>query len=151
MVFLLVTNLNLRLIMHLTNQVMATTEAFVDFIQNYPSGTPVVMLNILKFKKRTDDGQESGEEAYSRYGQNVAPLLAKVGGKVLWAGEVKRTLIGDLEIQPDRILVVYYPSKEAFVEMSTSKAYAKIGGDREKALEYGGLIVTETMDFMSKL
>ncbi|NRB50230.1 MAG: DUF1330 domain-containing protein [Saprospiraceae bacterium] len=137
--------------MHLTNQVMATTEVFVDFIQNYPSGTPLVMLNILKFKARTDDGEETGEEAYTRYGQNVAPLLAKVGAKILWGGNVKRTLIGDLEVQPDRILVVYYPSKEAFVAMSTSEDYAKIGGDREKALEYGGLIVTETMDFMSNL
>lgn len=135
--------------MHLTNQVLATREAFVDFIQNYPSGTPVVMLNILKFKERTDDGQESGEEAYDRYGVNVAPLVAKAGGKILWGGNVKRTLIGDLDVQPDRILVVYYPSKEAFIEMSTSEAYAKIGGDREKALEYGGLIVTESMDFLS--
>ena len=118
--------------MHLTNQVMATTEVFVDFIQNYPSGTPLVMLNILKFKAKTEDGEETGEEAYNRYGQNVAPLLAKVGGKILCGGHVKRT-------------------KEAFNEMSTSEAYAKIGGDREKALEYGGLIVTETMDFMSSL
>lgn len=135
--------------MHLTNQVMATTEAFVDFIQNYPSQTPLVMLNILKFKERTGDEQETGEEAYSRYAQNVAPLVAKAGGKVLWAGNVQRTLIGDLEVRPDRILAVYYPSKEAFVEMATSDAYAKIGGDREKALEYGGLLVTETMDFTS--
>lgn len=135
--------------MHLTNQVLATREAFVDFMQNYPSGTPVVMLNILKFKERTEDGQESGEEAYNRYGVNVAPLVAKVGGKILWGGKVNTTLIGDLDVQPDRILVVYYPSKEAFIEMSTSQAYAKVGGDREKALEYGGLIVTETLDFLS--
>jgi len=135
--------------MHLTNQVMATTEAFMDFIQNYPSQTPLVMLNILKFKERTEDDQETGEEAYNRYALNVAPLLAMVGGKVLWAGNVQRTLIGDLEISPDRILAVYYPSKEAFVEMATSDAYAKIGGDREKALTYGGLLVTETMDFIS--
>jgi len=31
--------------------------------------------------------------------------------------------------------------------MSTSEAYAKIGNDREIALEYGGLIATESMDF----
>lgn len=136
--------------MQLTNQVVPTKEAFIDFIQNYPSQTPLVMLNILRFKERTDDGQETGEEAYNRYSLNVAPLVAKVGGKVLWAGNVKRTLIGDLTVRPDRILAVYYPSKEAFVEMSTSEAYAKIGGDREKALEYGGLLVTETMDFISK-
>ena len=133
--------------MHLTNQVLATSEVFVDFIKNYPAQTPLVMLNMLKFKEKTDDGVETGEAAYDRYGRNVAPLLAKVGGKAIWGGQVQRTLIGDLSSQPDRILIVYYPSKEAFIEMATSEAYAKISHDRERALVYGGLIVTETMDF----
>ncbi|MBX2871689.1 MAG: DUF1330 domain-containing protein [Saprospiraceae bacterium] len=133
--------------MHLTNQVLATSEVFVDFIKNYPSQTPVVMLNILKFKEKTDDGVETGEAAYNRYGRNVAPLLAKVGGKAIWAGNVQRTLIGDLTTEPDRVLIVFYPSKEAFIEMATSEAYAKISHDRERALEYGGLIVTESINF----
>ena len=38
--------------MHLSDQVQATKESFVDFIKNYPSQTPVVMVNILKFKDK---------------------------------------------------------------------------------------------------
>ncbi len=136
--------------MHLTNQITADKEQFIDFIKNYPSQTPVTMLNILKFKEKSgnvdDDGvHETGERAYNRYGKNVAPLLAKVGGQLVWAGKANQTLIGDYEEQPDRIIIVSYPSKEAFIEMTTSEAYQKIKHDREISLVYGGLIVTETL------
>ena len=133
--------------MNLTNQVMPTTESFMDFMQNYPSETPLVMLNILKFRDRAEGDEMSGEEAYNRYGRNVYPLMVKYGGNVIWAGKVNYTLIGDQEDQPDRILVVSWPSKEAFVAFSTSEEYKPIGKDREIALVYGGLLATETLNF----
>ena len=75
----------------------------------------------------------------------MTPLLKKGGGKAIWAGNVKKTIIGDYDNQPDRFLVVYYPSKEAFIEMSTSEEYAATGHHRHLSLEYGGLIATETI------
>ena len=131
--------------MHLTNQVLAPKDEFVDFIKNYPSQTPLCMLNLLKFKDKTADGK-TGEEEYNTYSKKVTPLLEKVGGRMIWAGNVTKTIIGDYSSQPDRILVVYYPSKEAFIEMSTSKEYEAIGHHRHLSLEYGGLIATETIE-----
>jgi len=133
--------------MKLTNQVKATKEAIADFVQNYPSDTPLAMLNILKFRDRAEGGQESGEEAYNRYGLNVYPLMVKYGGNVLWAGKVNKTIIGDQEDQPDRILIVAWPSKEAFVSFSASEEYKLVGEDRQIALVYGGLLATETLNF----
>lgn len=133
--------------MNLTNQVMATKEAFVDFMKNYPSDTPLVMLNILKFKETATGGEESGKSAYNRYGKRVHPLMVKHGGEVLWAGTPQKTIIGDLENQPDRILLVKWPSKEAFIAFTTSEEYQPIGKDREMALEYGALIASETIKF----
>ena len=130
--------------MHLTNQILAPKENFVDFIKNYPSQTPLVMVNILKFKDQTEDGR-TGEEAYNTYSKHVTPLLEKVGGKAIWAGNTKKTVIGDYDNQPDRFLIVYYPSKEAFIEMSTSEEYKTIGHHRHLSLEYGALIATETI------
>jgi len=126
---------------------MAEKADFVDFIKNYPSNTPVVMLNILRFKAKSGKGDQTGKESYKEYSKAVAPLLAKVGGKSLWAGNVKKTIIGDNNAEPQMILVVQYPSKEAFIEMSTSEEYAKISHLRELALEYGGLIATETIQY----
>lgn len=131
--------------MHLDNQILATKKQFTDFMSKYPSGQPVTMLNILKFRTRSGKGDESGEKAYNRYSKNMVPLLKKAGGKLIWAGKVNITLIGDEGIPPDRILVVRYPSKEAFIEMTTSEAYKKVGHDREIALQYGGLLACQDL------
>lgn len=131
--------------MNLTNQVTPTKAEFVDFIKNYPSNTPLVMVNILKFKEKSGNGDETGREAYERYSKNMESLVTKAEGKVIWAGEIKRTVIGDYEAQPDMILIVSYPSKENFIAMSTTPTYEEISKDRKIALEYGALLSAETI------
>lgn len=131
--------------MKLTNQVTPEREEFLKFIQSYPSNTPLVMVNILKFKEKSGNGDETGEEAYLRYSQNMTGLLTKAGAKIIWMGKVNATVIGDYEDQPDMIALVSYPSKEAFVAMSTSSEYEVIGKDRKIALEYGGLLASSTI------
>jgi len=37
--------------MNLTDQILPHKEQFVDFIKNYPSQTPLVMMNFLEFSK----------------------------------------------------------------------------------------------------
>lgn len=133
--------------MNLQNQVTAEKDTFIDFMQNYPSSTPVTMVNIMKFKDKVEDGSESGADAYKRYSQNVAPLLHKVGGKMIWGGRVRKTIIGDSTGEPDLFLIVEYPSKEAFIQMTSSQEYKKIAGDRTIALEYGGLLATDSLPF----
>ena len=130
--------------MNLTNQVTPTKEQFVKLMKEYPPDEPVVMINLLKFKEKSDTGDETGEEAYARYGRNVAPLLKAVGGRLLWSGKVNMTVIGDKEDHPDMILIVEYPSVAKFAEMSTSEAYRKIAHDRELSLTYGGLLASNT-------
>ncbi|MGB1252042.1 MAG: DUF1330 domain-containing protein [Candidatus Promineifilaceae bacterium] len=130
--------------MYLTNQITPTREQFIDFMKNYPADEPVVMVNILKFKAKSDTGNESGAAAYARYGRNVAPLLKGVGGRVLWSGKVNATVIGDSENQPDMVMIVEYPSAAKFVEMSTSEAYRAVAHDRELSLTYGGLLASST-------
>jgi len=65
--------------------------------------------------------------------------------EVDWAGKVMKMIIGDYTNQPDYFAIVHYSSKEAFIEMSTSKEYAAIEHHRHLSLEYGGLLATETM------
>lgn len=55
--------------MLLNIQVTTPIDEFVDFIKNYPSGTPVIMLNILKFKKQTEDGKRVEGQAGKGVGQ----------------------------------------------------------------------------------
>ena len=100
---------------------------------------PVVMVNLLKFK------QPGGLERYLQYGQEVAPHLERVGGKVRFGGTAPTVVIGDGE-RPwwDAILIVEYPSPAAFIEMVTDEAYLKVHEHRAAALERGDLIATST-------
>ena len=102
-----------------------------------PADEPVVMINLLKFRP------DGGRESYTRYGQEVAPHLQRVGGKIRYAGGAPTQVIGDDE-KPwwDAILMVEYPSPAAFIDMVTNEEYLKIHEFRANALERGDLIAT---------
>lgn len=127
------------------NTIDPTRESIKALASTYPKDTPVTMLNILKFKAKADGKEETGMEAYKRYGKNAAKHLEKASGKVIFAGEVKNTVIGDMEDQPHQILLVEYPSVSHFLNMVMSPEYQAITSDRSIALEYGGLIACKTM------
>ena len=84
-------------------------------------------------------------EAYARYGKNTTEHIKKAGAKVIFVGQVKNTVIGDMEDQPHQILLVEYPSVNHFLNMVMSPEYQAITGDRTIALEYGGLIACKPM------
>ena len=112
----------------------------------YPKETPIVMVNIIKFKAATENKNETGQEAYARYFKNVQPFVVKAQAKLLWKGAVASTVIGDSEDQPNMIFLVEYPSVNHFLGMVSNPEYQKIATDRTIALEYGGLIACQTTE-----
>ncbi|MFK5959666.1 MAG: DUF1330 domain-containing protein [Lutibacter sp.] len=127
----------------LTNQIQPT-ENQLNQLKTYPKGTPVTMLNILKFKTLTSTN-ETGQEAYARYLKNAAPFVAKANAKLIWKGNVHSTLIGNSANQPHVVFLVEYPSVEHFFTMISNPEYQKIASDRSIALEFGDLIACETV------
>ena len=113
-------------------------------IQSYPKNTPLVMLNILKFKAKTKTN-ETGKEAYARYFSNASPFVKKYGGKLIWKGQVHNTVVGNSVLQPQVVFLVEYPSASNFFGMITNPAYQKIAIDRSLALKYGGLIACQNL------
>ena len=120
-------------------QIRPTPEQMAQ-LMTYPKDTPVVMVNIVKFRSKTENTNETGAEAYARYIENVQPFVAQSGAKLIWKGTVSSTVIGDSENQPDIIMLVEYPSVDHFFKMATNPEYQKVAQDRTIALEYGGLI-----------
>jgi uncharacterized protein (DUF1330 family) len=102
-----------------------------------PADAPVVMVNLLKFKT------SGGLESYLRYGREVAPHLERVGASIRYAGTAPAVVIGEGE-RPwwDAILIVEYPTPQAFIDMVTTPGYAKVHEHRAAALERGDLIAT---------
>jgi uncharacterized protein (DUF1330 family) len=104
-------------------------EAFEPFLERSRdgSGGPVVMLNLLALKP------DGGLEKYKEYGEAVAPLLEKAGGRVLFSGVGGAALIGS-EQEWDLVALVEYPDRAAFLGMIGSPEYQAIAHLRTEAL-----------------
>jgi uncharacterized protein (DUF1330 family) len=122
-------------------------EVFKSFTQDHVDGKAIVMVNILRFKDQAsyDDGslkKLSGREAYKRYSKAVMPLLWEVGGQVLWRGDVRTNLIAPSHEQWHEVLLVHYPSRQAFIKMISSAAYKEVVQHRNAAIADSRLIET---------
>lgn len=99
-----------------------------------PDPGPVVMINLLRFKA------DGGADAYARYGAAVLPCLAEVGARLVWQGRPDSVVIGDGADLWDAVVLVEYPSRQAFLAMVSSPGYQAIGGLRTEALTDSRLI-----------
>jgi uncharacterized protein (DUF1330 family) len=110
-----------------------------------PADAPVVMVNLLKFKP------EGGLQSYLQYGQEVLPHLKRVGATLRYAGGAPSVVIGDGE-RPwwDAILIVEYPTPQAFIDMVTTQEYAKVHEHRAAGLDRGDLIATSNWSVVSQ-
>lgn len=109
-----------------------------------PDG-PLYMLNLLKFKQAAEyaDGRETdltGQQAYGLYGAGVSKLIHELGGSFEFVGQTNVLLIGDGDLEWDSVVIVKYPSFEAFVQMTQSEAYQAIHVHRDAGLAHQLLI-----------
>ncbi|MEX1154654.1 DUF1330 domain-containing protein [Parvibaculum sp.] len=116
----------------------AQVEAFFAAAGTADDGS-VALLNLLKFRPHAvypdgNDAHLSGEEAYMRYGLEVAKLIASLGGKFVWFGKVDGILVGEVEELWDRVALIEYPSRAAFRQMIESPEYKAIEVHREAGL-----------------
>jgi uncharacterized protein (DUF1330 family) len=119
-----------------------SSQQMKEFAELTDSG-PIVMVNLLRFRKTAATGKESGEAAYTRYMINVAPLLEKAGGRLVWMGSVKQVFIGTDTDHWDRVMLVEYPSRKAFLDMISAPEYQEVHKDREAGLETSALLMTK--------
>jgi uncharacterized protein (DUF1330 family) len=97
------------------------------------------MLNLLAFRP------DGGRERYDGYGAAVAPLLEKLGGRIVFLGEPAPALLGeDSWDLVELVELVEYPSRQAFLDMIGSPEYQAIGPLRTEALTRGELHPIDT-------
>ena len=112
--------------------------------------TPIAMINLLRYRDRAaypsgaDAAPCSGREAYQRYGAGVTPILAEAGGRILWFGSARQTVIGPEGEQWDDAILVQYPSRKAFLGMVSRPDYQRVAIHRTAALSDSRLILTVT-------
>lgn len=88
-----------------------------------PDG-PVVMVNLMRFRERSLDGDGSGWDAYLRYSALTVPMIKARGGTLLWTGDARAVALGEQDGNRwDYLALVYYPNVAAFLDMMTSADY----------------------------
>ena len=110
-----------------------TREGFAEFRANDRPG-PIHMLNLvlLRDKAEYEDGrQATGAEAYAAYGRLSAPVFKRVGGQVVWSGEMEQMLIGPQEKTWDLCFIAEYPEPAAFAEMLKDPEYREAMAHRQ--------------------
>tara|TARA_B100000900_G_scaffold140319_1_gene118925 strand:+ start:11249 stop:11665 length:417 start_codon:yes stop_codon:yes gene_type:complete len=120
------------------NSVIPTQEQMAGFLAPGPDG-PISMVNLLKFRSKAsyEDGRETeltGAEAYAIYSRGVMQTLAKVGGKIVFSGEVSRLMLGEVEELWDSVAIAQYPSRAAMLKMMQLPEYQEISLHRSAGL-----------------
>lgn len=119
-----------------------------EFAERMPAGTPILMLNLLRFNERAvyPDGSEhtpcSGREAYARYSRTALAKVRGVGGEVQLAAHAHMALIAPQGEAWDQLLLVRYPSPAAFLAMLADPQYQAATVHRTAALADSRLIGT---------
>lgn len=110
------------------------------------------MLNLLRFRDQADYSSYpdlapaapiSGRDAYDIYARHTLPFLLEAGGRVGLLGEGGHYLIGPADDRWDRVMIVEYPSVEAFLGMASNDDYLAGIGHRSAALEDSRLLPIE--------
>ena len=106
---------------------MAVDLLNIEGLKDIEHQGPVVMVNLMRFRDRSLDGNGSGWDAYLRYSALTVPMIKARGGTLLWTGEAKAVALGkQTGNQWDYVALVYYPSVAAFIDMMTSPDYERL-------------------------
>ena len=116
----------------MTGPVPTVERLNVEALSALPDDAPVVMLNLMRFREKSLDGNGSGWDAYLRYSALTIKLIKARGGTISWIGTAEAVALGVAEDNRwDYVALVRYPSRAAFIDMMTSPEYAQANVERE--------------------
>jgi uncharacterized protein (DUF1330 family) len=124
--------------MKVKNTVAPNKEQMAGFFEG-DINSPISMVNLLKFKEKAEyeDGRDndlSGKEAYMIYAMEVQEHLKKIGGEMVFGGEITRLMLGEVEDLWDSVAVARYPSRNAMLEMIMDPDYQESEKHRSAGL-----------------
>jgi uncharacterized protein (DUF1330 family) len=96
-----------------------------------PRDRPIHMLNLIRLRETAAYPQGhpnhgkglTGREAYREYGRAIAPHLARLGSRQVWAGDPQVMVTGPESEAWDLAFIVEYPGSQAFIDMVRDPDY----------------------------
>ena len=130
-----------------------TRESF-DAFKALPRDVPINMLNLLRFHETAQYPADhanagkgwSGARAYQEYGTTSGPIFERVGGTIIWRGQMECMVIGPDDKQWDSSFIARYPNSGAYMEMVTDPEYQKAVVNRQAAVLTSRLIRFDEVD-----
>lgn len=124
--------------MEVINKLVPDEQQMAGFMEP-DDGAPIYMVNLLKYRDRAEyaDGRDtdlSGRAAYALYSAGVSKCLAKVGGGLEFAGQVRRLMLGSVDELWDDVAIAMYPSRTAMLQMVQLPEYQDIAEHRAAGL-----------------
>lgn len=130
------------------SQYIDPERAQFDAFKGLDRETPIQMLNLVKMRDHAAypedhplaDQKLTGAQAYGNYGKETGPILAEVGGSILWRGKFETTLIGPADEAWDVMFIAQYPNAHAFLQMISDPRYKRAVVHRQAAVVTSRLI-----------
>jgi uncharacterized protein (DUF1330 family) len=102
-----------------------------DIFKSLPRDQPIHMLNLIRLRevaaypeRHPNHGKAiSGREAYREYGRTIAPHLARLNSRQVWAGTPQVMVTGPQAEAWDLAFIVEYPGSQAFIDMVRDPDY----------------------------
>lgn len=99
-------------------------------------GGPVVMLNLLRFRA------DGGRERYLAYVEHFRRTASRFGAEIVFVGDGSTALVAEPGQSWDAVLLVRYPSRQAFSDMVRDPEYSAGTHLRTQALDEAVLQAT---------
>jgi hypothetical protein len=99
------------------------SQASIDALAERPDDDAIIMFNVLRYQP------DGGQEAYARYGAVAYGTVRARGGSAPYTGAVV-----EQHSEWDRVILVRYPRRAAYLDMQTDPAYVGAIPDRTTGL-----------------
>jgi uncharacterized protein (DUF1330 family) len=103
-------------------------ESELDRLLADDTGGPVVMLNLLRFRA------DGGRERYMEYAARSIPIAERFGAEALYVGDGDGALVAEAGQAWDAVVLMRYPSRQAFASMVRDPEYRAGAHLRSEAL-----------------
>ena len=121
------------------------SESQLAKLMSLPLDAPVAALNLFRFNDQaqyqpedpeydTDAANVTGREAYATYSATAGKFIVELGGRVVLSTPVDQIMIGPDDMQWDLAAIMYFPTREAFVEMLSDPEFQNASRHRKAAL-----------------
>ena len=114
--------------------ILPSQESLVKFLKSDHQG-PIDMVNVLRFK-------HNGRSEYEKYAKAISGFMKDFQMEPIYSGDVFSTLLGDDDFF-HHVIIMRYPSKEKFIEFSTSEKWKAIEHHRTEGLESQWLLASK--------